>query len=64
MLEAVKKGRVSDREVEAIVGEDPEPSVEEAPETDSLCPCVSPKSGKQKRKSKVKLNLTKCICID
>lgn len=58
-LDAVKKGRVSDREVEVIAGGAQEPSVGEAPETNSLCPSSPTKNRKQKRKSKVKINFGK-----
>lgn len=46
MFEVVKKGRVFDREVEVIVGEDLELFVEEVFEIDLLCLCVFLKSGK------------------
>ena len=59
MLDAVKKGRVSEREVEVTAGGDQELSMEEAPETNSLCPSIPAKNRKQKRKSKVKINFGK-----
>lgn len=55
MLDAVKNGRVSDREVEAVAGGDKELSMEKIPETNSLCPSIPPKKRK-KEKNKVKLN--------
>lgn len=54
MLDAAKEGRVSDREVEAIAGEDEELSMEKAPEINSLHPSIAPKN--RKKKSKVKVN--------
>lgn len=43
MLDAVKKGRVSDREAEALAGGDPELPVERPSESNSFCPGIFPK---------------------
>lgn len=49
MLDAVKKGRVSDSEAEALAGGDQELSVEKASESNSLCSSISPKEWKAKK---------------
>lgn len=47
---------VSDREVEAIAGEDEALSMEKAPEINSLHPSIAPKN---RKKFKVKVNFKK-----
>ena len=59
MLDEVKKGRVSDGEVEVTAGGDQEPSVGEAPETNSLCPSIPQRIESKKENPKLKLILEK-----
>ena len=59
MLDEVKKGRVSDGEVEVTAGGDQEPSVDEAPETNSYVQASPQRIESKKENPKLKLILEK-----